>query len=117
MTNNERYTTCDNCSTRVLRDALNLDDEGNALCDACMADDIIIQADALGYQLLIANDYTTVAPQVRNHYTPEVHRAYKGPWEIMTTSYGVVSPEAVDRVIDGLKRAQEMVKLLNGAGL
>lgn len=40
MTNNNRYTTCDNCSTRVLRDALNLDDEGNALCDACFnADD------------------------------------------------------------------------------
>ena len=40
MTNNNRYTTCDNCSTRVLRDALNLDDEGNALCDTCFnADD------------------------------------------------------------------------------
>lgn len=39
MTNNNRYTTCDNCSTRVLRDALNLDDEGNALCDTCMTTD------------------------------------------------------------------------------
>ena len=79
--------------------------------------DIIAQAEALGYRLLLDDDHTTVVPWVRNHYTPEVHRAYKGPWEIMTTSYGVVSPETVDRVIDGLKRAQEMVKLLNGAGL
>ena len=79
--------------------------------------EIIKQAEALGYKLLIADEYTYVFPLDRENYTAEVYKAYKGPWGIQTTSYGSVSPETIDLVIDGLKRAQEMVKLLNEAGL
>ena len=76
------------------------------------------QAEALGYKLLIDDDgYAAVAPLDRENYTAGVCKGYKAPWGVQTTSYGSVSPETVDLVIDGLKRAQELVKLLNEAGL
>ena len=76
------------------------------------------QAETLGYKLLIADGYIAVVPLDRENYTAEVYKAYPGPcWGVQTTSYGSVSPETVDLVIDGLKRAQKLVKLLNEAGL
>ena len=35
MTNNE-MTNCDDCDTTIRLDAVNLDEDGNVLCDACM---------------------------------------------------------------------------------
>lgn len=78
---------------------------------------LINKAKCLGYKLHIDDDYTVVTRLDREDYTAEVHKAFKGPWEVQTTSYGAVSPETVDLVIYGLKRGQEMVKLLNDAGL
>lgn len=78
---------------------------------------LINKAEHLGYKLHIDDDYTVVTPLDREDYTAEVHKAFKGPWGVQTTSYGTVSPETVDLVIDGLKRAQELAELLNDAGL
>lgn len=77
----------------------------------------IKQAEALGYKLLIDEDYTIVTALDRDICTAEVHRDFRGPWKVQTTSYGMVSPEDVDKVIDGLKRGKEMVALLNEAGI
>lgn len=78
---------------------------------------LINKAKYLGYRLRIEEDFVTVAPMGSEVYTAEVHKAYKGDWEVQTTSYGTVSPETIDEVIYGLKRAQEMAELLNEAGL
>lgn len=78
---------------------------------------LINKAEALGYQLHIDEDYTVVTPLDREDYTAEVHKAFKGPWGVQTTSYGTVSPETVDLVIYGLKRASVLAELLNDAGL
>lgn len=78
---------------------------------------LINKAKYLGYKLHIDEDYTVVTPLDREAYTAEVHKAFKGPWGVLTTSYGTVSPETVDLVIYGLKRASELAELLNDAGL
>lgn len=97
----------------------------NATLTPAERNQLINKAEALGYKLLIADGYTAAAPlrfynsdcSDRDSYTAEVYKAYEGPWGVQTTSYGSVSPETVDLVIDGLKRAQELVKLLTDAGL
>ena len=76
----------------------------------------IKKAEALGYRLII-DGYVTVTPLDRESFTAEVYKAYEGDWEVQTTSYGTLSPQDIDMVIDGLKRGQELVKLLNEAGL
>ena len=79
--------------------------------------ELINKAEALGYKLLIADGYIAVFPLDRENYTAEVYKTYQGPWGVQTTSYGTVLTETIDLVIDGLKRAQKLVKLLNDAGL
>ena len=80
---------------------------------------LVNKAKYLGYKLLIDDiaDYVTVTPLDREDYTAEVYKSYKGQWEVQTTSYGTVSPETVDLVVYGLKRAQELAELLDDAGL
>ena len=78
---------------------------------------LINEAEYLGYKLHVDDDYTVVTPLDRENYTAEVHKAFKGQWKVQTTSYGTVSPETIDLVIDGLKRASELAELLNDAGL
>ena len=78
---------------------------------------LINEAEYLGYKLHIDDDYTVVTPLDRESYTAEVHKAFKGPWGVQTTSYGLASTQDIDLVIDGLKRAQELAELLNDAGL
>ena len=78
---------------------------------------LINEAEYLGYKLHVDDDYTVVTPLDRESFTAEVHKAFKGPWGVQTTSYGTVSPETIDMVIDGLKRASELAELLNDAGL
>ena len=75
------------------------------------------KAEALGYKLLIADGSVTVATLDRENYTAEVYKSTWRPWGVQTTSYGTLSTETIDLVIDGLKRAQKLVKLLNEAGL
>ena len=80
--------------------------------------ELISKAEALGYKLLMDGEgYFAVVPLDRESYTAEVYKAYRGPWGVQTTSYGTVPTETIDLVIDGLKRAQKLVKLLNEAGL
>ena len=78
---------------------------------------IIKKAEALGYRLRIEDGYVTVAPLDRESFTAEVHKDFRSPWGVETTSYGTLSPADIDMVIYGLKRAQEMAELLNEAGL
>lgn len=77
----------------------------------------IKKAEALGYRLRIEDGYVTVAQLDRESFTAEVHKGFRSPWGVGTTSYGTLSPEDIDMVIDGLKRGQALVKLLNDAGL
>lgn len=78
---------------------------------------LINEAEYLGYRLHIDEDYTVVVPAMVGSFTAEVHKDYKGQWGVQTTSYGALSPETIDQVIDGLKRGQEMAALLIDAGL
>lgn len=77
---------------------------------------LINEAEYLGYRLHIDEDYTVVTPLDRESFTAEVYKGYKAPWKVQTTSYGALSAQDIDMVIDGLKRGQEMAKLLNEAG-
>ena len=79
---------------------------------------LINEAEYLGYRLLVdIEGYVTVAPLDRESFTAEVHKDYKGTWAVQTTSYGALSSQDIDMVIDGLKRAKELVNLLNEAGV
>lgn len=79
--------------------------------------ELINKAEALGYKLRIEDGYAVVSLIGRENHSAEVRRDHRGKWVIQTTSYGTLSPEAVDLLNDGLERAPELFRLLNEAGL
>ena len=78
---------------------------------------LINKAEALGYQIRNEYGYYVTPLLPRWSYTAEVHKAFRGPWGVEVAGYGLVTSETVDQVIDGLKRAKELVELLNEAGI
>lgn len=86
---------------------------------------IVKKAEELGYTLIIEDgkiDYIYPANRKQDRYTLELYSPRKAfgetkPWTIQTVSYGALDSEEITKVIEGLKRAQEMVAHLEHSGI
>lgn len=84
---------------------------------------ITAKAAELGYTLIIEDgkiDY--IFPTDRNDRTPELYKPREAfgevtPWTVQTVGYGSMTSASINQVIEGLKRAQQMIAHLEHSGI
>lgn len=80
----------------------------------------------LGYALTFTaeGEFNYLIPVDRNNHTPEIfggrdsywNKGEREPFTIQTTAYGPMSPEDIDKVMQGYMRAKLMVSYMQAWG-